>query len=135
MISTKYINPAEGTFDFALMFLPSEALYHEIVTSDEFEEIYQYFRQNNVYPVSPNTFYVFVAGISYLLRQLRFERNLKEVLESVRSLERDLEKLKSEFGTFQSHFRNASNALVRLEGSIGSLEKRLQEAVNIAEEE
>lgn len=135
VISTKYINPAEGTFDFALMFLPSEALYHEIVTSDEFEEIYQYFRQNNVYPVSPNTFYVFVAGISYLLRQLRFERNLKEVLESVRSLERDLEKLKSEFGTFQNHFRNASNALVRLEGSIGSLEKRLQEAVNIAEEE
>lgn len=134
-IASKYINPHEGTFDFALMFLPSEALYHEIVTSEEFDEIYQLFRQHNVYPVSPNTFYVYVAGISYLLRQLKFERNLKKVLESVRSMEMQLENLKSDFDVFQGHFRKASNSLVRLDSSIKSLEGSIQRMMNITEEE
>jgi len=53
-ISEKYILPEEGTMDFALMYIPSEPIYYEVVNDMELTE---YARKNRVYPVSPNTLY------------------------------------------------------------------------------
>ena len=53
-ISKKYILPEEGTMDFALMYIPSEAVYYEIVNMNELME---FARKQRVYPVSPNTLY------------------------------------------------------------------------------
>ncbi len=53
-ISSKYILPAEGTVDFALMYLPSEAVYYEVVN---LTDLMDYARDLRVYPVSPTTLY------------------------------------------------------------------------------
>ncbi|KKS62899.1 MAG: hypothetical protein UV30_C0009G0025 [Candidatus Collierbacteria bacterium GW2011_GWF1_42_50] len=53
-ISGKYILPEEGTLDFALMYIPSESVYYEIVNE---EEIMSLSRDSRVFPVSPTTLY------------------------------------------------------------------------------
>ncbi len=53
-IGSKYILPQEGTLDFALMYLPSETIYYEVVTNSEIMDLSKDLR---VYPVSPTTLY------------------------------------------------------------------------------
>src|SRR3954465_7442593 len=54
-IESKYIRPDEGTYDFALMYLPSEAIYYELACGKT-GALLAYAHQRNVVPVSPNTF-------------------------------------------------------------------------------
>lgn len=124
-ISKKYINPSENTFDFALMFLPSEALYYEITCNKDFEDLYTHFREKNVYPVSPNTFYIYLAGIGYVLKQLHFEKNYEEVLDAFKSLELILKNLASEMKTLGNHLKNASSSLSRVDSIVRDLEKQI----------
>src|SRR3989344_7518613 len=60
-ISKKYILPDEGTVDFALMYVPSESVYYEIVNSESDLMAYAYKRR--VMPVSPSTFYAFLRSV------------------------------------------------------------------------
>jgi DNA recombination protein RmuC len=67
-IAQKYILPDEGTFDFALMYVPAENIYYEtIIKEDSVEEdssIYSYAAGKHVVPVSPNTFYAHLRVIA-----------------------------------------------------------------------
>ncbi|MDO8515138.1 MAG: DNA recombination protein RmuC, partial [bacterium] len=58
-IADKYILPDEGTVDFALMYVPSEAVYYDIVNS----ELIDYAYKRRVMPVSPSTFYAFLRSV------------------------------------------------------------------------
>ncbi|MDQ4030168.1 MAG: DNA recombination protein RmuC, partial [Actinomycetota bacterium] len=54
-IASKYVRPAEGTYDFALMYLPSEAVYYELVCGKT-GTLLAYAHERRVFPVSPTTF-------------------------------------------------------------------------------
>ena len=54
-IAAKYIRPDEGTYDFALMYLPSEAIYYELVCGKT-GALLSYAHDKRVFPVSPTTF-------------------------------------------------------------------------------
>src|ERR671933_379527 len=58
-IATKYIRPADGTFDFALMYLPSESIYYELVCGKT-GGLYAYSLGKRVFPVSPSTFHAYL---------------------------------------------------------------------------
>ena len=60
-IAKKYIRPNEGTVDFAVMYLPSESVYYEILINSS--DVLEYSYQKRVYLVSPNTFYYFLKVI------------------------------------------------------------------------
>lgn len=124
-IAQKYILPNEGTFDFALMFIPSEALYYEITCTEDFSDTYEYFRKKNVFPVSPNTFYTYLSGVSSVLRQLQFEKNIEEIMDQFKALEGSFKKLKDELGTLRNHLKNASLAVDRIDRVLGEVEKVL----------
>ncbi|MDD5130298.1 MAG: DNA recombination protein RmuC, partial [Candidatus Omnitrophica bacterium] len=82
-IAVKYILPAENTYDFALMYIPAENVYYEVIIK---EDIFTYSMSKKVIPVSPNTFYAYLQVICLGLRGLKVEENAKVILKSLGAL-------------------------------------------------
>jgi DNA recombination protein RmuC len=97
-IAETYILPYEGTLDLALMFVPSESAFLELLlTEDEQGRLDDYCRQKHVLPVSPNSLHAYLGAILIGLKGMEFEENAKRMLAS-------LESVKKEFGQFgQAH--------------------------------
>ena len=102
-ISSKYIKPEKGTSDFALMFIPSEAIYYETIAEKNYlgkpSKIYEYCQQNKVIPVSPNTFYAFLQIIVIGIRNL-------EIIKSARQLQEGLSAIEKSFDFFFKQYLN-----------------------------
>jgi DNA anti-recombination protein RmuC len=70
-IAEKYILPHEHTFDFALMFVPSEGVYYELIMTEDAKsgQLDEYCRSKRVFPVSPNTFYACLSAVALSLQE------------------------------------------------------------------
>jgi DNA recombination protein RmuC len=95
-IADKYILPDEGTFDFALMYVPAENVYYETILKDEtFGEersIYSTALKKRVIPVSPNSFYAYLQVIVLGLKGLQIEKEAQSLFQSLARLQGDLGK-------------------------------------------
>ena len=105
-ISKKYILPAEGTMDFALMYIPSESVYYEIVNMTE---IMNYARKERVYIVSPATLYAHLQTILLSFEGKKIETRSKEVFKILRALQNDYGKVEDNMGVLGRHINNASS--------------------------
>ncbi len=132
-IASKYIRPGEGTYDFALMYIPAENVYYEAIlrddgVSDE-KGIFQHCLKCRVIPVSPNSFYAYLQVILLGLRGLAVEQDARKILESLLRLQRDLGQVREEFskagkqlGFAVENFERADKRLARFEGRLGAIE-------------
>jgi len=111
-ISKKYIVPDEATLDVALMFVPSESVYYELLqTSDnKGQPLDAYCRDKHVIAVSPNTLYAHLCVIAMGLRGMQMEENAKRLLESLSGMEKQMEKFADKFGTLGTHLKNAQQS-------------------------
>lgn len=126
-IAKKYILPDEDTFDFALMYIPAENVYYEVILRDDANEdsLLGYSLSRRVVPVSPNSFYAYLQVILLGLRGLRIEQNAHEILGMLGRLQGDAARVRENFDTLGRHITNAKNkydeattSLARLEGKI-----------------
>jgi DNA recombination protein RmuC len=121
-ISTKYILPDEGTFDFALMYIPAENVYYETIIKDEkFTEdggLFQYSLNKKVIPVSPNSFYAYLQVILLGLKGMAIEKGTHQILAG-------LDRLKGDFDRFSDEFSKLGKHLSNSRGSFEDAEKRL----------
>lgn len=133
-IASKYILPDEGTYDFALMYIPAENVYYEIITRDETarEEkgIFSYAINKRVIPVSPNSFYAYLQVIALGLKGMTLEKSAQQILMNLGRLETDVRKFREDFETVGKHIHDAQNRysdaerkLDRLEDKLGTIEK------------
>jgi len=106
-ISKSYINPDEKTLDFALMYIPSEAIYYEVVVNSEY--LGRYAWEKRVLPVSPNVFYGYIRAILIGLEGKKVEKKAKAILASLRGLQQDGEKFEDTLGKLTRHVTNAKN--------------------------
>jgi DNA recombination protein RmuC len=111
-ISKKYIVPDEGTLDVALMFVPSESVYYELLqTSDnKGQPLDAYCRDKQVIAVSPNTLYAHLCVIAMGLRGMQMEENARRLLESLSGMEKQMEKFADKFATLGTHLKNAQQS-------------------------
>ena len=111
-ISRKYIVPDESTLDVALMFVPSESVYYELLQTQDAkgQPLDAYCREKKVIAVSPNTLYAHLCVISMGLRGLQMEENAKRLLESLSGMEKQMEKFADKFSTLGTHLKNAQQS-------------------------
>ncbi len=125
-IATKYIRPAENTYDFALMYLPSESVYYELVCGAT-GALNSYALGKRVFPVSPTTFHAYLSVIALGLKGLQIEQHAHEVMSYCAQLARDFERFRADFDVLGTHLGHAQTkygeADRRLERFGSSLER------------
>jgi DNA recombination protein RmuC len=127
--TSKYIRPAEHTMDFAFMFIPSEALYYDLligtVGSDSRDLIEYAFRDKHVIIVSPTSFMAYLQTVMQGLRSLQIEEQAKDIQIRVGQLGQHLgafdsfmQKLGASLGTTVNHFNSAHKELKKVDKDV-----------------
>lgn len=130
--TSKYIRPKEGTTEFAFMFIPSEAIYYDLLVSkvgtiqlDTGGLIDYAFKSKKVIIVSPTTFLAYLQTVMQGLRALKIEESAKEIRKQVEQLGRHLtsydnfmQKLGNSLGTTVSHYNNASKEFKKVDKDV-----------------
>jgi DNA recombination protein RmuC len=128
-IASKYIRPAEGTYDFALMYLPSESVYYEVVCSKS-ETLYHYALSKRVFPVSPPTFHAYLHVIALGLKGLQIEQHAQDVMAYCGGLAKDFDRFRAEFDTLGKHLGNAQTKYGEADRRLGGLARDLERATD-----
>lgn len=129
-ISRKYILPEEGTMDFALMYIPSEAVYYEAVN---IPEISTFARRLRVYPVSPNTLYAHLQVLLLSFEGKDMELKSKEVFRILRAIQKDYGKVEENLSTLQKHLNNAYNMMSNVFSSFNQLGQKISSTQNLGD--
>src|SRR6185369_4383671 len=130
--TAKYIRPQEGTMDYAFMFIPSEAIYYDLLinkvgaTNTSARDLIEYaFRDKKVIIVSPTTFMAYLQTVMQGLRALQIEEQAKEIQQRVGELGRHIhtyeqlmQKLGGSLGTTVNHFNNAHKELKKVDKDV-----------------
>lgn len=129
-IASKYIRPDEGTFDFALMYVPAENVYYEmIIRSEAFDgdfSVMNHAMSKRVIPVSPNNFYVYLNTILLGLKGLKVEQGAKEILVALSRMQGDLGRFSEDFGKVGTHLGNARSAYEAADKRLTRLGEKLE---------
>ncbi len=138
-IANKYIRPDEGTFDFALMFVPAENIYYEVIVKDEITEgdhqLANFAMGRKVIPVSPNTLYVYLNTIVLGLKGLRIEKAAAEILKSLSRLSSDFNRLSDSFRKVGVHLHNAQSSFTDAEGRLVKFGDKMERLHGISSDE
>jgi DNA recombination protein RmuC len=129
-IADKYIRPDEGTFEFALMYIPAENVYYEAVVrgeeSEGTESLVAYALGRKVIPVSPNTFYAYLAAILHGLRGLEVEKQAKEILESLGGLRQQFARFEEAYRLVGKHLDHAARQYAETDRQFDRIQDRLE---------
>lgn len=122
-ISRKYILPGEGTIDYALMYIPSEAVYYQIVNSSE---LFDYAGDRRVLPVSPTTFYAYLKAILMSFEGAKIEDRAKEILSAIKAIQKDYLKVEENLAVLQKHVNNSYNTMSSVFSSFAQLGQKVE---------
>jgi DNA recombination protein RmuC len=111
VIANKYIRPAEGTSDFAMMYVPAENVYYEIVLKEKkLININNFALSKKIVPVSPNSFYAYLQAILIGLKGLQIEKGAKDILIGLSHLKIEFEKFGGDFELLGKHLNHSRSA-------------------------
>ncbi len=136
-IANKYILPDEGTFDFALMYIPAENVYYELIIKDDVDEkncLSTYALSKKVIPVSPNSFYAYLQSILLGLKGLSIEKNAHQIIQFLERLKGDMERFKQDFEILGRHIVNLKNKYDEADKKINTFEGKLLTICQIDQE-
>jgi DNA recombination protein RmuC len=108
-IARKYIVADEGTLDFAMIFVPSETVYYELLMSADSKGVMldAYCRDQKIVAVSPNTLYAHLCVIDMGMQGMKIEENAKRLSENLRGMRTQLDKFSESFEKIGTHLKNA----------------------------
>jgi len=124
-IADKYIKTDEGTLDFALMYIPAENVYYETIMKDDMGLV-AYAHEKKVFPVSPNSFYIYLQAILMGLRGMQIEKETKNIISGIGRMKKEFEKFEDDYRLVGKHLGNAASSFdksdKRLEKFSGKME-------------
>ena len=126
-IAAKYIRPDEGTYDFALMYLPSEGVYYELVCGKT-GALLKYAHEKRVFPVSPTTFTSQLQVIALGLKGMQIEQRAHEVMAYVAQLQGDFDRFRDDFLVVGKHIGNAQSKFAEAEKRLDRFDTKLERA-------
>jgi len=107
----KYIRPGERTFEFALMYVPAEAIYYEMIVRDESlgegGSLLAHALAKRVVPVSPNSFFAYLSTIATGLKGMQVEARAREIMAELGRLQTDYARFAEAFRLVGTHLGNA----------------------------
>src|SRR3989337_2966164 len=106
-IAKKYILPEEGTIDYALMYIPSEPVYYEIMSN--IPELSDYSHKRRVLPVYPSTSYAYMRAILMSFEGKKIEERARAILASLRGIQNDSEKFGDALRVLTKHINDTKN--------------------------
>jgi DNA recombination protein RmuC len=130
-VGEKYILPSEGTMDFALMYVPSESVYYEVVND---MDIMEYARKSRVYVVSPSTLYAALQTILLSFEGKKLEEKSKELFSLLRALQIDYEKVNDNLGILGKHLNNAYSQFGNVTSGFSQIGQKLNTTKSITGE-
>ncbi len=114
--TSKYVKPAEGTMDFAFMFIPSEAVYYDLLINkvgaiqDETRNLVSYAGEKHVIVVSPTSFLAYLQTVLQGLKNQKISEQTKEIIKHVVNLTRHLKVYDDYFGKVGKNLSNTVGA-------------------------
>lgn len=131
--TSKYVKPEEGTMDFAFMFIPSEAVYYDLlvnkvgaVKSTTSDLIEYAARDKRVIVVSPTTFFAYLQSVLQGLRALSVEKSAQEILKRVQQLGKHLIGVDSYIKKLGIHLGTTVNAYNSAYRELGKVDKDIE---------
>lgn len=131
-IAKKYILPAEGTIDYALMYVQSEAVYYEIVNNST---LFDYSQKQRVLPVSPMTFYAYLRAILMGFEGQKITQHAQKILASLRAIQTEYVKVGENLDTLNKHITNSYNMMKTSETAFSRLGDKIRNTKVLEEEE
>jgi len=128
-ISKKYILPEEGTLDLAVMYIPSEAVYHEIALDTA---ILDYAKKARIYPASPNTLYMMLQSLLLSFEGQKIEAKTREIFRLLRAVQKDYAKTSSVMEVLGKHINNAYNSFSSAFKSFSLLGQKLESSQQLS---
>ena len=129
-IAQKYIRPDEGTYEFALMYLPAEAVYYELVCNriGGASSPLAYALERKVIPVSPSTLHAYLLVLILGFKGLRIEQHAREVMAYCAQLGKEFSRFKEDFELVGTHLGRAQSKYTESEKHLGRFETKLERA-------
>jgi len=129
-IANKYILTEEGTIDYALMYLPSETVYYEVVNNTE---LFDYGGGKRVLPVSPTTFYAYLRAILMSFEGQKIEQRASQILASLKAIQKDYSKLEDNLGVLGKHVQNAYNQMNNVSSGFNQLGQKISSTQSLGQ--
>ena len=139
--TAKYIKPGENTVDFAFMFIPSEALYYDLLinkvgsAAGAGRDLIEYAAAKRVYPVSPTTFGAYLQMALQGLRQIEINRSAGIIRKNVLELQRHLQRYEEYLEKIGAHLATTTNAYTTATKEFGKIDKDIMRIGLTAEKE
>ncbi|MBR3138345.1 DNA recombination protein RmuC [Candidatus Saccharibacteria bacterium] len=131
-ISTKYIDPP-ATTDFAIMFVPTESLYAEIIRiaglPDEIRKKY------NISIASPSTLPVMLSGLLMGFRTVAIEKRSAEVWQKLGAIKTQFGKFGDLLDGVQKKLQESANKIESAKTTSRQIEKKLKDVEELPESE
>jgi len=131
-IHKKYILTGEGTFDFALMYVPSQGVYEEIIMNSEMMD---YGRNQRVIAVGPNSLYTYLQSIVLSLRGQQINKIAQEILRMVGGIKQESDKFAKNLDTLGNHVKNTYNTMGSISADFSKLRSNIGIAASLQAEE
>jgi len=136
--TSKYIKPSEGTMEFAFMFIPSEAIFYDLLVNKvgtvkvNTRDLIEYaFQDKKVIIVSPTSFLAYLQTVLQGLRALKIEESAKVIRNNVEKLGKHLlsfdgymQKLSNSLGTTVGHFNTAYKEFGKIDKDVAKITEK-----------